>query len=66
MRTLRDFHTAVPKSGNASKIIGAAVLAAAVGGIIVYGYEVGYWTPQPRSIVTDSELPSPTPPPIAK
>lgn len=65
MQTLRDFHTAAPKAGNASKIIGAAVLAAVIGGILVYGYSSGLWNSPAKSAVSDSELPSPGPLPVA-
>ena len=61
MSTLRDFHTAAPKTGNLSKIIGAAVVGAAIGGVVVYGCETGSWNPLSKSVVTDSELPSPGP-----
>jgi len=61
MKTLRDFHTAAPKTGNISKIIAVVVVAAVVGGAVVYGYEAGLWNSPPRSVVTDSELPSPGP-----
>jgi len=56
---------AVPNAGNVSKIIGAAVVAATVGVFVVYGYEAGWWYPPLKSVVTDSELPSPSPLPAA-
>lgn len=64
MKNLRDFHTATPKTGNISKIIGTAVAAAVVGGVVIYGCEAGLLNSPPRPVVTDNELPSPGPLPI--
>ena len=47
--------------GNAGKIVGAVVIAIAVGVVGVYSYEAGMWKSLPKEVVTSEELPSPGP-----
>jgi hypothetical protein len=58
MDNLRGINTQV-ETGNAGKIIGALVVALAIGAVGAYTYETGMWKSSPRQIVPNRDLPSP-------
>jgi hypothetical protein len=58
MSDLRIIHSEV-KTANTGKIIGAIVVALAVGAVGIYTIEIGMWNPQPQQAVPYKDLPSP-------